>query len=293
MPSTAPPPIRRRKLAVRLTELRKAAGLAQTEVAEWTGLSQTTISRIEQAKTPIEVKHVRLLCACYSTDAPELDQLLRMAAESEDRGLLVAHGDTVPDYARDYTELEGYASRLWVKEAAFVFGPLQTPDYTRAARLSWTPDASRAELDRSVALRKARGERLRGPDPLKLRAVHDEAVFHWSVGGPKVMAEQLTQLIEQSTWPNIDLRIVPFSHGPHRAMGKSFSVLTFEDTPGMDVAYVENERSAAYLEKPSDLAYYVDLFEQTVDAALSPEDSRSLLATLRAQLWEQPDDRKG
>lgn len=287
--SSSAPPIRRRKLAVRLTELRKRSGKRQEEVAEWTGLHQTTISRIENAKQPIELKHVRLLCTCYGVAAPELDQLVRMAAESEDRGILVAHSDTIPDFARDYIELEGYATELWVYEPSYVFGLFQTPEYVRAARLAAKPGATEEELDRSVALRTTRQGRLTGTEPVRLRVVMDESVLHWSTGGPAVMADQLVHLVEVAQLPNVDLRIVPFTHGPHRALGAGFSVLTFEDTPGMDVVYTENLKSAAYLEKPAELDHYLEVFEEIAQAALAPDESRSLLDTLRVQLWEQPD----
>lgn len=289
MPSSAAPPIRRRKLAIRLTELRKKAGMDQAEVAQWTGLSQTTISRIENAKAAIEVKHVRLLAMCYDVQAPEIDQLLRMAAESNDRGLLVAHSDTVPDFARDYVELEGYATDLWVHEPAWIFGLFQTPAYVRAVRLSSVPTATPEELDRSVALRVARQQRLHGPTPPTLRVVLDEAVLHRAIGGPVVMAEQLAHLVEVSHLPTVDLRIIPFALGSHRALGAGFTVLKFEGFGGMDVVYTENLRAASYLEKPADLDHYVQVFEEISSAALSPEESRVLLDTLRRQLWEQPE----
>lgn len=288
MPSSAAP-IRRRKLAVRLAELRKAAKKQQKEAAEWTGLSQSTISRVERAEYPIEIKHVRLLAMCYGVEAPELDQLLRMAEESDDRGLLVAHSDTVPDFARDYFELEGYATELWVHEPAWVFGLFQTEAYARAVLLSAKPNPTAEELERALTLRIARQERLHGDQSPILRVVLDEAVLHRAVGGPEVMAKQLAHLVEVSELPAVDLRVLPFAVGAHRAVGAGFTVLRFEDTPGMDVVYTENLRSAAYLEKPADLDHYVQVFEEIVGAALTPEESRELLDTLRRTVWERPE----
>ncbi|GGP43473.1 helix-turn-helix domain-containing protein [Saccharothrix coeruleofusca] len=288
MPSSAAP-IRRRKLAVRLAELRKAAKKQQKEAAEWTGLSQSTISRVERAEYPIEIKHVRLLAMCYGVESPELDQLLRMAEESDDRGLLIAHSDTVPDFARDYFELEGYATELWVHEPAWVFGLFQTPAYARAVLLAAEPNPTAAELDRALALRIARQARLYGEQQPILRVVLDEAVLHRAIGGAEVMAEQLAHLVEVSKLPTVDLRVLPFRTGAHRAVGAGFTVLRFEDTPGMNVVYTENLRSGAYLEKPTDLDHHVQVFEEIVSAALAPEESRDLLDTLRQALWRQPE----
>jgi len=286
--ASQPAPIRRRKLAIRLTELRRSARKSQVETASWTGLSQSTISKIENAAQPIEVKHVRLLAQCYDVNSPEVDQLLRMAAESDDRGLLVDHSDTMPDFARDYFELEAYAEELRVHEPGWVFGLFQTPAYIHAAHLKSNPNASEETLRRSVALRVARQERLKADRPPILSVILDEAVLHRTIGDPTVMAEQLAHLTEVAELPNVTLQIVPFAAGSHTALGKGFTILRFENTPTMDVVYVENLRTASYLEKPSDLEHYAQVFQEITRTALGPDDSRLLLDTLRRTLWEQP-----
>lgn len=288
--SSQPAPIRRRKLAIRLTQLRKRTGKTQADAAAWTGLSQSTISKIENAAQEIEVKHVRLLAQFYDVGAPEVDQLIRMAEQSNDRGLLVEHLETAPDFARDYFELEGYAHEIHVHEPGWVFGLFQIPDYTRAVRLLFKPDATEDELDRSVALRAARQERLNGDNPPILHVTMDQGVLHRMVGSPEIMRAQLAHLKKVAGLPNVRLRIVPFSAGLYWS---GFTILRFDDTAGMDVVYTENQRSATYHEKPSDLAYFVDSFHTIGTAALDEEASQDLLDTLRAQLWEQPEGEEG
>jgi transcriptional regulator with XRE-family HTH domain len=104
------PPIRRRQLAYRLTELRDEARMTQDDAVRLTGLSRSTISKIENAEQAILEKNVRLLAGAYGVTSPELDMLLRMARESNQRGLLVAHADVAADFARDYIKLESYAT---------------------------------------------------------------------------------------------------------------------------------------------------------------------------------------
>lgn len=284
------PGIRRRQLAIRLTELRKARKLSHADVAEWTGMSQAVISKIENAKQRIQVRHVRLLAQCYGVDAPEVDNLLRMAEESSQRGLMVAHSDTAPNFALQYFELEQYAAELWVYEPAVVFGLFQIPDYVRTLTLREQPDAKPEDLARSVALRQARQEALTRATPLKLHVVLDEAVLHRAVGDePAVMAAQLRHLIELSQLEHITLQIVPFALGVHPAVGLGFTVVRFDDDPpGMDVVYFEHLRSATYLEKPADLTRYVAEFQAIADLALPAEKSRALLTTLVRDHWEQP-----
>lgn len=289
MAERSAPGIRRRQLAIRLTELRKARKMTHDEVAEWTGMSQAVISKIENARQRIQKRHVLLLAQCYDVAAPELDTLLRMAVESNTRGLLVAHASTAPDFARQYFELEQYAAELWVYEPAVVFGLIQTAPYITALTAREQPTASTEELARSVALRQARQSVLSTPTPPQLRLVLDEAVLHRSVGDPAVMAGQLRHLIEVSHSNHVRLSIVPFDRGVHPAAGMGFTVLRFDDDPpGMDVVYVEHVQSATYYEKPTELARYVEEFEAISAAALPEDQSRALLTTLISDLWEQP-----
>lgn len=274
------PPIRRRQLAYRLAELRDRARMTQDDTVRSTGLSRSTISKIENAEQAILEKNVRLLATAYGVASPELDVLLRMARESNQRGLLVAHADVAADFARDYIRLESYATEVWTLETAFVAGLLQTPAYIRAVRLVSKPDASEEELRRAVELRVERQRRLAGPGRLRLRVLLDEGVFDRIVGGTGVVAEQLQHLVEMADVPDIDLRLVPKAAGPYRGMGYSFSVLRFEPTPGMDVAYAEGLLSATYYEKPREVTAHADLFEAISAVALDPEETRRSLTTL-------------
>jgi hypothetical protein len=67
-------------------------------------------------------------------------------------------------------------------------------------------------------------------------------------------------------------------------MDYPFSILRFDPTPGMDVAYSEGLLSATYYEKPREVAAHVDLFEQISGQALSPEATRDVLTTLKRAL---------
>ncbi|MBP2334093.1 transcriptional regulator with XRE-family HTH domain [Saccharothrix coeruleofusca] len=276
------PPIRRRQLAYRLAELRDEARMTQDDVVRATGLSRSTISKIENAEQAILEKNVRLLAGAYGVASPELDMLLRMARESNQRGLLVAHADVVADFARDYVKLESYATEVWTLETAFVAGLLQVPEYIRAVRLISKPDATETELRQAVELRAERQRRLTGANPPRLRVILDEEVFGRVVGSPQVIATQIEHLILMSRLPHVNLQLMPKSAGPYRGMGYAFSVLRFDPAPGMDVAYAEGWLSATYYEKQREVQAHVDLFEQISAAALSPVDTRTALDTLAA-----------
>ncbi|MCS7480002.1 helix-turn-helix transcriptional regulator [Umezawaea endophytica] len=274
------PPIRRRQLAFRLAELRKATGMKQDEVVEHTGLSRSTISKMENAEQELMEKNVRLLAAAYGVVAPELDMLVRMARESKKIGVMVAHADVAPNFAKDFLELEAYASEVWSYQAVVVDGMLQIPGYIRALRLAWKPDATPEDLEQAVDLRAGRQKRLLDKDAPTLRVLLDEAAFIRPVGGPDVMVEQIKHLVEMSKLPNVTLQVIPRAVGAYPGMGRSFAILKFDDTPGMDVAYAESLRSATYHEKRHEVVQHVEVFDRIADLALSPTATRKSLATL-------------
>jgi hypothetical protein len=196
----------------------------------------------------------------------------------------VAHADVAADFARDYIRLESYATEVWTLETVFVAGLLQVPEYVRAVRLVSKPDASEVDLQRAVELRAERQRRLTGSNPPRLRVVLDEGVFDRMVGGPAVAAAQIGHLIKMSSLRHVSIQLMPKSAGPYRGMDYAFSVLRFDATPGMDVAYFEGLLSATYYEKQREVEEHVALFEQISAAALSPEATRSALDTLAGAL---------
>lgn len=283
------PPIRRRQLAYRLAELRATAGLTQDEVVVQTGISRSTISKIENAEQAILEKNVRLLAGTYGVASPDLDMLLRMARESNHRGLLVAHAEVAPDFARDYIKLESYATEVWTFETVLVPGLLQAPAYVADLRRTWKPEASDAEVGQAVSLRAERQRRLTGDSPLKLRAILDEKSLSGLSGATDLFRQQVDRLLAMSELPHVTLQVVPESAGIYRGMGYPFSVLKFDPTPGMDVAYAEGWLSAAYYERQDEVAAHVALFDHVSAVALSVEATREYLATLVDALGSTPD----
>jgi len=98
------------------------------------------------------------------------------------------------------------------------------------------------------------------------------------VGERAIMHAQLVKLSELSGAPNIIIQILPFSAGAHPAMDSAFSVVTFDPPASGDVVYFEYPSGALYLEVPDDVARYRLMFDHLRAMALSPEDSRRLLA---------------
>jgi transcriptional regulator with XRE-family HTH domain len=275
------PAVRRRQLSRQLRELRTAAGFSTMDAAaSATGLSRATISRIESAKQVILPRTVRLLCQIYGIGSPTLDRMLRLAEEAgDDRNWQSEYAGTVPDWFERYVDEESDATEMWTYEAELVPGLLQTADYIRAVRLASEPDAGRDDLDRSVAFRVARQERLAAKRGPKLHAVISEAVLHRQVGGPEVMSAQLRHLLAMSERTNVTLQVLPFAAGAHAAMAGSFMMLRFPPSTGVATIFVEVDSHGLYRDKPAEFERYNWIFGRLRTQALDPARSLALLAS--------------
>ena len=284
--STEPgPATRRRQLGRQLRDLRLAAGIRTMEAAaEKSGLSRATISRIESAKQTILPRTVRLLCQTYGVGAPLIDHLAKLAAESDDRGWLLAYSDTVPNWFERFVGEEAEAKEIWTYEAEFVPGLLQTADYCRAVSSVSSPDVDEEEVDRRVDFRLARQKFLDRATPPQLNVVVNEAVLLRRVGGTAVMREQLRHLREMADRPNIVVEVLPFSAGAHPAMTSPFTMLHFPADGGEPTILVEVDSGALYPDRPSDHERYTWMFGQLRDLALSPARSKALISRVMEEL---------
>jgi len=157
-------------------------------------------------------------------------------------------------------------------------GLLQTEAYATAVHRAALMNADEGEISKQVAVRMARQHRLTEPDAPQVWVVLNEAVIRRLVGDRGVMHAQLVKLSELSGAPNVIIQILPFSAGAHPAMDSAFSVVTFDPPTAGDVVYFEYPSGALYLELPDDVARYRLMFDHLRAMALSPEDSRRLLA---------------
>jgi transcriptional regulator with XRE-family HTH domain len=284
--STEPgPATRRRQLGRQLRDLRLAAGLTTMDTAaERSGLSRATISRIESAKQTILPRNVRLLCQTYGIGAPLLDHLVKLAAESDERGWLVAYSDTVPNWFERYAAEEAEASEISMYQAEFVPGLLQTADYCRAVTMISGPEMLDEEAEKHVAVRLARQGLLMREHPPQLHFVLNEATLHRSVGGALVMREQLQHLQKVAELPQVTVQILPFSAGAHPAMVGAFTMLHFPVETGIPTVFVEVDSGALYPDRPVDVDRYKWVFGQLCDLALSSSESLSLISKVEAEL---------
>jgi transcriptional regulator with XRE-family HTH domain len=256
------PTVQRLVLGGQLHRLRESRGISAEQAAEAIRGSHSKISRMEHGRVGFKERDVSDLLTLYGvTDSEERAALLNLAREANTPGWWHAYSDVLPTWLEPYVGLEAAASVLRTYEVQFVPGLLQTEEYARALiRLGQA--VSEDEVDRRAELRVSRQEILGGPNPPQLWAVVDEGALRRPVGGPEVAHRQLQHLIKMAEHPAVTLQILPFTAGPHSAMGGPFTILRFAEPDLRDVVYIEQLTSALYLDKPSEVDSYLEVMEQ-------------------------------
>jgi transcriptional regulator with XRE-family HTH domain len=276
----ASPSMRRRRLAAELRKLREQRGWALTEAAKRLGWQQSRLSRIETRQSGIAAPDLRKLLNAYEVQDEEYrNQLFELARRGNERGWWKKYAGLIGSEYADLIGLEEEARTIRVYEQELVHGLLQTQDYARAySRAAW-PASTAQQIDRWVEIRTERQEVLvrSDPPPPRFNVVLSEGALRRSVGGREVMHGQLEHLMRPRDRANVTIQVLPFDAGVHPAMVGPFTMMSFSDPTDLGVVYLENATGGLFLEEPSELRVYDEIWSALQAIALSPDDSQAFL----------------
>lgn len=275
------PTVLRMILARQLQALREKAGLSYEEAATAIYSSEWTIRRMERAEGGFKPLTVKSLLIAYGiTDVREIDAFLSLARDASKPGWWHSYDDVLPSWFKAAVGLEESATLIRAYEPQVIPGLLQTEGYIRAITRARLPDAAGDVIERTVALRLARQQLLRRPEPPGYRVVIDETVLRRPVGGPPVMREQITRLIQAAEQPGITVQVIPFAAGWHPALYGMFWIYRFADDRLPDIVYTEALTGAMYLNKPGETAQYTQALDTMCAQAASPEQTITILSDI-------------
>ncbi|HEY4007778.1 MAG TPA: DUF5753 domain-containing protein [Pseudonocardia sp.] len=260
------PTVVRRQLGRRLRQLRDVSGMSVDQVVaeRHLGISRAKLFKLEAGKHAVKPQDIAVLCARYGVSAKVTSTLQALALATQDASWWHVYGeDAVPEWFSLFMDLEPVATMIRQYEAEYVPGLLQTRDYAWAIYRAAQPDAEDAEIERRVTIRMERQKIFNRARPPQLHTVLNEAVLLRTIGDSEVMAAQLAALRTAAQRPEIAIDVLALRAGAHAAMNGSFAILDFpnpREDPSM--AYVETAISAAYLQKPAEIARYDTIFTQ-------------------------------
>ena len=275
--------MRRRFVGGALRRYRENVGYALEDAARVLECDRSKISRIETGQRGIRPKELRELLTEYGVPESEQAALVAIASRGGPRGWWHQYADIWPEAYLDYVIMESAASEIMTYEAQLVPDLLQTDDYARAVAAAEPQYATDQQREDAVAAKAVRRQLVLG-GKRRLRVILGEGALHQAVGGPGVMAGQISHLVELSgDSPDLTLQVLPFSAGAHAgAGGGSLAILRFPDAPSLGIVYLEALSGGVYLESQEDVARYIRAFALLSSVALSAADSARLLRNLAA-----------
>ncbi|MFI6761431.1 helix-turn-helix domain-containing protein [Micromonospora sp. NPDC050417] len=277
------PTIQRRRLGNALKVARERAGKTQDEAAEQIDAAASKISRLELGQSGIKLTDLSILLKFYGVDGDQVESLRDLARAGRQRGRWGAYLNAIPDWFRQYVDLEAGASQIRWYQAEIVPGLFQTGGYIRAVLTAGQMKVDEDELNQQIALRKARSNILDQPDPPQLNVILSESALRRNVGGSEVMREQLRYLADVAERRNIELQVLPMDAPTYATTSFSFTLLRFDHDAASDVVYLEDYTDASYLDRLDAVRSYSTLWDRLSAAALGPVESRHLILRLAEQ----------
>ncbi len=275
--------MRRRLVGGALRRYRENVGYSLEDAARVLECDRSKISRIETGQRGIRPKELRELLTEYGVSPAEQLALVAIASRGGQQNWWHPYSDILSDAYLDYVIMESAASEIMTYEAQLIPDLLQTDDYARAIAAAEPGYLTDQQREDAVAAKAVRQQVvLGGSSPVRLGVILGEGALHQAVGGPGVLAGQISHLVKLAgDCPAVTIQVLPFSAGAHAAAGSgSLAILRFPDAPSLGVVYLEALSGGVYLEDQADVARYVRAFALLRAAALSPADSAHLLQTL-------------
>ncbi|MFF4433103.1 helix-turn-helix transcriptional regulator [Streptomyces sp. NPDC001513] len=254
-----------------LRRLREAAGLKQSQLGDIIYCTGSLIGQVENTKRVPTRDFSERVDAALGTDG-HFSRLVGLVLRS-----------VLPTWFQPYAEMEARAAYVSSFEAQLVYGLLQTEEYARAV----LGVRNKKNLDARVAARMERQRILDRENPPLMWIVLSEAVLHQEIGGPEVMRNQLTRLLDLQSREWVKVQILPFEAGAHAGLPGSFTMLRFDSDP--DIVYTEDFVQGHMTANPQAVREGSLRYDLLQAAALSLEGSAALIArVLEERYGHQP-----
>ncbi|SPT58169.1 helix-turn-helix domain-containing protein [Actinomadura madurae] len=254
-----------------LRAYREASQLSRPQFAERLGFTPQWIGQVESGNSAPSDDFARACDTFFGTNGT----FYRLWEWIRDFGRLAV----LPPGFPDFIAREQEAEVMHIFEAMVITGLFQTPEYAyEVLRLSKTSETA----EKLVATRMERQEILKQEEPPYLVAVFDEGAVRRPIGSSEVMKGQVQHLIDLADKQHITLQIVSSDKGAYAGLPGAFTIMSFRDEP--DAVHVDAHVGAQLVDHPDAVRKYGVRFDLIRGAAMSADDSLSLLRTILESL---------
>jgi transcriptional regulator with XRE-family HTH domain len=272
--------VAKRRLARRLSDLRRASGYTANNVCDLLDWGRGKVGRFEANhwRRP-EMSDIRDLMRVYGVEGEARDEIEELAMRARVRPWWRDYSDV---YENEFPGFENDATRIRVFMPLLLPGLLQTLDYTEAV----TRVGTRSPMfrRRMAETRQVRQQILSRTDNTpELIAVITEASLMYRWGAREERREQIEHLCELARKKNVRLHIQRFADGPPAGMHSMVNIFDLpEGEPS--IVFIETDYAIEEVTSPEAVSNYVDSFARACDAALEPGNTIAYLMQLAEQL---------
>lgn len=286
MASTTDCNVARRMLGLTLEAMRVKQGISRETAATAIAMARSTLWKLETGQgvrlNPVLLKH---LCELYEAGPQQTQVVLELIKETKAKGWWQAFADdAIPKEFPLFVSFEDAAERITSYQTTFIPGLLHTLDYRRQLIWAEFPNKPACEVERMLELGMKRQDRLMDQDnPVTMKVLIDETALRRMTGSPALMREQLLHVVDVFDLPNLSIRVVPHSAGTYWGLfAGTFVILEFPVHPKIEltippVVYIQGYLGDLYLEQPSEVRQYREVYADIERLALDEPKSRKLI----------------
>ncbi|MFI9159977.1 helix-turn-helix domain-containing protein [Kitasatospora aureofaciens] len=276
------PTLRQRRLGAELRRMREQAGFGGSQLARLLGVTPALVSQMEIGKSAVSVARLHQIAeACMCANVPLVEALAGMARERE-TGWWEEYSLRLPTDLLDVAAIEAHAQRIVTYSITFLPGLLQTPAYAASVFARAIPPLPQPDVDLRLAFRLRRQQIVRSGATPYTAFIH-EAALRMQFSGPEALAEQLGALIDHSESRDISVRVVPFKIESLPGPSENF-VYVAGPVPELDTVQIDISFGCPLFDSPSDLASYREILDRMASVALSEDDSRDFIRSIKKEI---------
>ncbi|MFF5004699.1 helix-turn-helix domain-containing protein [Streptomyces phaeochromogenes] len=264
----------RERVAQRLRDLRKEAGLTVVELAAACGWHYSKTSRVENGLTGPSARDIRAWCDATQAEDQAQDLIVQSVnAESMYREWRHQMRSGLKQLQDSLVEFYSQTELFRVYSSTLVPGLLQTEGYA-AGVLHASARFRELLLDDSVEAARARIDRSRVIHEPGHRFVFlvEEAVLYCQIADADSMAAQLGYLLTAGALPSVSLGVIPAA--ARERMQWPRETFHIHDA---DLVSVELVSSEVNVTQPSEIALYLKAFEELRTMAVYGAEARDLI----------------
>lgn len=279
MRSSRSPVVAGWELALRLRRRREELRLDVKAITEGLGFTRNYWSAVENERKLLSEEALAKIIDLFQFDQAEGQELLDLRTAAREHNWAADYGELFDARLQRLFGIEDGADHVRVYESLLVPGLLQTPEYTSAS-MAPAVFLRQVEVDQRVEARQRRQDRLTGETPLRITAVISEAVLRQQTGGPGVLRQQLTHLVDvmEAHPDTVDIRVVPFTATSCGLFGSAtINIFDFDNPFLPTIAWQETVTTYGFIDDLIQIRDLVITFDAALTATLSARKSLAMI----------------